>query len=367
MAHPFFDEIQFPDHRAEAKTLHAVLCIVYNTPVAANNAYLQCGPNLPGLTPDNIQNTWHEALRLLASRKYLRTFCDNVKAAFQGNDNVQEAIRAVEIAKFPSDTTIIENDVLVLDREPVRNAINRIALESSVAKVLLVRGESKSGKSHIEHLFSSMARACGAESLFLFAENIPTLQSVLDQLFSLFAPEPVPKLSDADTTDTAWKLKICTQLQGLAAARNKVYWIAVDDLGEKDGAYLLPAPVREFFDVFAYQVRNAYFRKSFRLLYIHYPKKPPTQWKRENYVATEVSETDITETDIAASLREWRDKTGKNVSDDKLAAYAKQVLAEAEQQYAHAKAEAPDARDVASRLEFIHYRLLDEFAALEKN
>lgn len=363
MAHPFFEEPQFPAYRKDAQELHRVLCIVSVDVAGAIAIYTRCGPNLPGLTPANIQKTWDEALLNLTSRGFLKTLCDDIKANFQ-QPQVQKAIHAIEIAKPATDITIIESGTLVLDREPLRTGINRIAPEGNASKVLLVRGEPKSGKSYAEHLFSSVARASGAESLFLFAENIPTLQRAIDQLYSLFAPEPAPVVKDANTTDPAWNLEVCIKLQGLAAARNKVYWIAVDDLGEKDGAYILPEPVRDFFNQFALQVRNSFFKKSFRLLYIHFPKKIPTQWKREIYVATEVSETDVSEADIITSLGEWRDKTGKTLSDEKIIATAKQVLADAEKQYADAKA--ADASDVASRLEFIHYRLLDEFETLEK-
>jgi hypothetical protein len=366
MAHPFFDELQFPAYREEAKELHRVLCIVAVDVSGAIAIYTRCGPNLPGLTPANIQKTWDEALLNLAARGFIKVLCDDIKANF-AQPQVQKAVHAIEIAKPPSEITIIESGTLVLDREPLRNGINRIAPEGNASKVLLVRGEPKSGKSYVEHLFSSVARASGAESLYLFAENIPTLQKAVDQLFSLFAPEPAPVVKDANTTDPAWNLEVCIKLQGLAAARNKVYWIAVDDLGEKDGAYILPAPVRDFFDQFALQVRNTFFRKSFRLLYIHFPKKIPAQWKREIYIATEVKESEVDEKDIAAALHEWRDKTRKTLSDEKIITAAKQVLADAEKQYAEAKAEAQNAGEVPSRLEFIHYRLLDEFEMLEKN
>lgn len=366
MAHPFFEELQFPAYRPEAKELHRVLCIVSVNVQGAIAIYDRCGPNLPGLTPANLQNTWNEALFNLQARGFIKALCDDVKANFQ-QPQLLQAIHAIEVAKPASEVTIIESGTLVLDREPLRSGINRIAPEGNATKVLLVRGEPKSGKSYVEHLFSSVARASGAESLFLFAENIPTLQKAVDQLFSLFAPAIAPIVTDANTTDPAWNLEVCIKLQGLAAASNKVYWIAVDDLGEKDGAYLLPGPVRDFFDQFALQVRNSFFKKSFRLLYIHFPKTIPTQWKREMYVAIEVSESEINKDHVAVALREWRDKSRKTVSDDKIDSTAQLVLADAENQYAQAKASAQHPADVPSRLEFIHYRLLDEFDILEKS
>lgn len=365
MAHPFFEELQFPAYREEAKELHRVLCIISVDVPGAIAIYNRCGPNLLGLTPANIQKTWDEALLNLQARGFIKALCDDVKLNFQ-QPQVLKAVHAIEIAKPPSEITIIESGTLVLDRDPLRNGINRIAPEGNATKVLLVRGEPKSGKSYVEHLFSSVARANGAESLFLFAENIPTLQKAVDQLFSLFTPAIAPVVTNANTTDSAWNLEVCIKLQGLAAASNKVYWIAVDDLGEKDGAYLLPAPVRDFFDQFALQVRNSFFKKSFRLLYIHFPKKIPTQWKREMYVAIEVSESEITKDHVAVALREWRDKSRKTLSDDKIDVTAQQVLTDAESQHAQAKADAQDPNDVPSRLEFIHYRLLDEFDILAK-
>lgn len=365
MAHPFFEELQFPAYREEAKELHRVLCIVSVDVPGAIAIYNRCGPNLPGLTPANIQKTWDEALLNLAARGFIKVLCDDVKVTFQ-QQQVKNAVHAIEIAKPITEVTIVESGTLILDRRPARIYIDKIAPVSSTTKVLLVRGDPKSGKSHIQNLFDLKARASGAESLFLFAENIPTLQKVVDQLFSLFAPVPAPVVQDANTTDPAWNLEVCIRLQGLANAEKKTYWIAVDDLGEKDGTFLLPQTVRDFFDQFALQVRNPLFRKSFTLLYIHFPGKVPPKWPRGIYEAVEVKESDITHADIEDSLREWREKTQKMLSDDKIISTAKQVLADAEKQYADAKAEAQDQNDVPSRLEFIHYRLLDEFETLEK-
>lgn len=368
MAHPFFDELQFPAYREEAKQLHVVLCIIYNTTAAANNIYMQCGPNLPGLTLANIQNTWHEALRNLAAASYLKTLCDNVKIGFPNNARVLEVINAIEVARPITAITIVDNGTLILDRQPVRNGIDKIASATAPAKVLLVRGDSKSGKSHVQTLFDLKARANGAESVYLFAENIPTLQKVVDQLFSLFGALQAPVVTDANTTDPAWNLDVCIKLQALAKAQEKTYWVAVDDLGEKDNAFLLPQTVRDFFDQLALQVKNPVFGNKFKLLYIHFPKKVPSKWTRAMYEPTEeLKESDIKREDIEDALREWRDKSRKTLSDDKLTTAATKVLADAEQQYADAKAAAPDPNDVPSRLEFIHYRLLDEFATLEKN
>jgi hypothetical protein len=359
MAHPFFEELVFPAYRDEAKNLHRVLCIVVNTPIAATNLYVQCGPGLPGLTPANIDNTWHEALRNLAATGYLKMLCDLFKNLSQ-NPKVQEAIIAIENAKPAIEQTILESNVLMIDREPLRKEIKRMAPKSPSAKVLIVKGEPKSGKSYTEKLFSSTALSHGAEPVFLYPQIIPTLKMVLKQLYTLFGKEP-PDLEKANTTDSAWYQEIVTTLRGFAAEQNKMYWIAVDDLGKNN---FLPDTVLTFFYELALNVKDPQFSKRFRLLYIHFPQDVLRLWEKNIYTLIELKESDIKLEDLEEVLTEWKDKTGKTLSEEKIKTLATKVLANAENEYAQAKG-AADENDMPSRLEFIHDRLLDELETLE--
>ncbi|MGB8192108.1 MAG: hypothetical protein WCF67_09330, partial [Chitinophagaceae bacterium] len=153
---------------------------------------------------------------------------------------------------------------------------------------------------------------------------------------------------------------ICTSLQTFAIEQDKVLWIAMDNLGiDENKAPFLEKPILDFFQVFGVQMQKYLFRKHFRLMLIDYPTGRPTNWKAEHYIETqEFKEDDIIQKDIELSLAEWRLKTKKFVTDEKLNAIAAEVIA---------KAEAPwtEPEPALSRLERIHDALIKKIVELE--
>lgn len=327
MAHPFFETTKFPFYRNDAKALLEALVTITILPAAITDRYDKSGPALPPLTPARPDLMWSEAVRELTSHGYLRTFCEHILAGYAGQKEILDVVNAVINAQPANLTRIISKEVLILDKTSLRKNIETIGPANAPKKIIIVRGDTQSGKSWGRHLFELTAWEAGATPIYLYDGIIPTLKHTLDQLYS--AIDPSKKAPPIDTTDPAWYQTVCLELQALAVEQEKVVWIAVDDLGEKDNAPLIDSKIKDFFDKFANNMMNPPFRKSFRLMLINYPSKIPTQWKRETYIENEAKISEIREIEIEEILKEWRTITGKVLTDENITNIATDIMAAA--------------------------------------
>lgn len=361
MAHPFFDATTYPWHLPEATRLHVMLYTTYNVPARIETLYKQCQAGLLplalGAAPDVI---WREALTNLTSAGALRRLCEIVQGEphLQNNVQIQSVIREVLNAQPSIDRLIISNDVIVLDRRTLRQQLSLLESDANSVKVVLVRGDPRSGKSYGRWLFRSCARDRGAQYVYLSADLVATVDEVFLAVFSaLGAAGEIPTQL---TTEDAWYKSVCYKLQNVLEQKAstqpgaKPLWIAVDDLGPgPDGGPLLDQRIRKFFEQFVLMMQNDAFSKWFRLLLIHYPDGPvPTQWEHEYWTEDRTSASDIQEEHVVNLLREWKLTHDRMLLDDELTGLAKRVIEQTETTLAQGPGD-------ASRPQLIHDALIE--------
>lgn len=359
MSHVYFEVSAFPFHREEAIEFLNLLCAIENNQGRIDLMYQQTAGGLPPLNTSNAPDiVWKEALQKLTSHGALRKLCDQLKVSKANNAAFQRVLQVMEEAKTATETRIISSDIVILDRSELRQKIDLITPENNRAKVLLVRGDSQSGKSHGRFLFELAALEKGAEYIYLYNGLVTTLSDVINQLFSTIGTlDDIP--SPPLTSPEAWYTLISLKLHELAKSQNKVYWIAVDDLGnDPDGESVLDKQIRLFFNQFALNLPGSSFRRHFRLMLIHYPSgSAPTKWTKEIYTETFTKETDVQQTDVEKALQEWRTTNNLNITDTSITKYAASIIA---------KADNPTPEDlVAPRLQRIHDSLTNTLQQLK--
>lgn len=360
MEHPFFGQLRYPWHRQEADLFHEMLVEVVQNPAQIDLFYKKCADRLPPLALGAPLLMWKEALENLATHGALRKLCDLAIAQYKQNDRVQNVIRAVVDAKPAIDVTIISHDVLVLDRVNLREQLALLEPDATPLKVLLVRGEPGSGKSHGRYLFERAALDRDAQAIYVNQDIVVTVDDVVRQLFS--ALEASEKIPPRDTSEDAWYRLVCFKLQELASIKHRSLWIAVDDLGPaQDGAPLLDSNIRKFFEQFALNMVNSAFRKWFRLMLIHYPDGPvPTRWKREFWSEDRTTDADVQHQHVAELLRSWSVAHDLRIVEQELTDIAGEV-------FAKAAAPALALGNEAPRLRRVHDALIETLRNLEKS
>ena len=356
MSHPFFDASRWPGSRPEAIALYRALSAAIQEAPRIRIFYDQSAEGLPGINFQQAYDVlWVEVLEKITSSGAFRKLCLIIKEAYPGNAALQKAIADIENAKGVMAMRIVDEDVLVLDRLQLRNALARIAPETTRAKIVLIRGHQKSGKSHAKHLFELMARENDAWPIYLTAGDVSTLNQVLNRLFGLFAVDAAPPPA-GDSSAEAWYRAICAKLGSLALHHGKVFWIAMDDLGtDSDGAPLLDTSIKSFFDQLCRHMSDYTFRKFFRLMLIHYPDEQPGFMRPETYVAPDpFSDADIQQRDVEELLEDWRARSGKFLTDEMIREISAEIIAGAGA--AHAS---------SCRLQLVHDLLLNKIQQLQ--
>jgi hypothetical protein len=151
---------------------------------------------------------------------------------------------------------VVWNNVYLLDRKDLRRKLAQLEPDDNPVRILLVRGESGSGKSHGRHLFNRVAKECGARMTYISEGQVATVREVIELLFSeLEALEEIPPTF---TTDDAGYRLVINKLKQIASRKNRQLWIAVDDLGlDSDGNPLMDAEIRRFFDQFSLMLQKS--------------------------------------------------------------------------------------------------------------
>ena len=239
--------------------------------------------------------------------KYSSPFQDKLKEALKIEIEIEVIVNSdedsIEIFKKElKETQLIGGEVPFLDRTDLREYLDLLANKASPVKVILVRGEPKSGKSYARYLFDYVASKHDAQPIYLFDGIISTVDEVVLQLFSAFgASDEIP---NNNTTSNAWYKLVCIKLMEIAERKQQALWIAIDDLGlDSDDIPLFDVEIKKFCDQFALHMINPLFRKWFRVMLINYPEgEVPTNWKRNMWKEDKTSVGDIQEDHIKAFL-----------------------------------------------------------------
>jgi hypothetical protein len=357
--HPFAGGLPYPWDRPEAMALYHVL---RQNVVAPNEIVMlvqTAAPDAPALNlnqpPDGV---WRDALGAVSLAGGLLALCEQL-AANRGRVAVVQAARAVLDAKPAVRRRMDSGGHLVVDRDELRGHLEELALDGSLVKVVLVRGEPRSGKTWSRLLFERAARDRGAKAVYLRSGMIATVGQVVEKLFlTLGAPELVP---ETDTTDGAWFQKVCMRLPLAAENRERRLWIAVDDLGYgPDGASLMDDDVRTFFQQLALNLADPATHEWFRLLLINYPDgEVPTGWDDNVWKEDRTLPFAITAEHVAEVVREWLADHDLTLLDDQITERSAAVIARAD-----APAPAGDPRGQQPRVRRIHDEIKAELADL---
>lgn len=345
MAHPFFDSAGYPWEREDARALHLELAVAIAGAVAIDLVYKSCGSGLPGLPQQQVtpQDQWKHALETLAAAGLLQVL--GQRLAEHKLPRVHQAFAAVAAAVDPVVELGIVSDRIFVDRSDLRQALSRLGSANAAVQVLLVRGESGSGKSWTRHIVAEQAKSLGAGCTYLCAGLVGTVDEVLGLIFAELGGEVPPRL----TTEQAWFRMASIRMLELAGRRQRGSWIVADDLGDGPDGPMLDPQIRQLFDQIALSMLNPAFARWFRLVLLDYPVqgKVPTQWKGF-WLDDRPAAADVGQSHVQAFLESWARRKQKSMADDDARAMATELLA---------RADAPAKDDERPRLERIHDEL----------
>jgi hypothetical protein len=361
VTHPILRPGPFALWRPEAERLHRELYSTITDPLLIRKLYHGCAEDLlplnVGQAPDRI---WLEALEALSVAGLLPKLAE-LLGRQPRMPTVAAAVAEVIAAQPLMRQNVISAGVLVLDRQKLRDGLDLLAVDDRSEKVVVVRGQPKSGKTRGRYLFELAAKDHGATPVYLCMGIVVTLDNVLRKLFGQYQARNRIPPKDNSTPD-AWYREISYELHDLAVEQRRKLWIAVDDLGVgPDGGPLLDLEIRGFFEQFALQLLDPAVHHWFRLMLINYPDgRVPTEWPLELWIDERTAESDITEADVVALVRRWaagRDRA--RMTDEHLAGIAAQVIA--------AGARPPDpGQPPRPRLQLIHDELVATLGALAR-
>lgn len=311
MLHPFFDVGAFPLGRPEGQALYTRLYSSINTAPQIKLLYGMSGDDLLPLNlivP--IPQIWMEALENLTRARRLRQFCTVIRAD-TNFAALHQYVQAIEDAKDLIAEPTLSDELIFIDRLPLRNELRRVATGDRIG-VLLVRGASGAGKSWTRTLVQDVAKSVGARCISVFEGSVATVEETIEALFTgLGQNDLVPEQLESED---AWFRRACSKLHAAAQKSGKVTWIVADDLGEYDTGPRLDRMIRRFFDQFALNMGNAAFREWFRLVLLDYPEVPlPTKWQKDVWVEDRPSETDVKEDAVAEFILLWARRRDRKI------------------------------------------------------
>jgi hypothetical protein len=357
--HPFQGGMPYPWDRPEARALYDALSRDLTVPGQIDMLAKSFAPAAPALNLNQPPaELWRLALTSISLADGLLALCERL-AGEANLVEVPRAARAVLDARPAVERRLGRDERLVVDRDELRTHLWELPLEGSMVKVLLVRGDPRTGKTWSRHLFERAAKDRGADVVYLRSGMVATVREVVVKLFSTLSA--VERITPSDTTDPAWFRQVCFRLPMVAEERGRPLWIAVDDLGTgPDGSTPLMDPdIRSFFEQLALNLEDPSTSRWFRLLLIHYPDvEVPTKWAQDVWKEDRTRSEDVTAQHVADVLREWRSDHARTLLDDQITTVSQEVIARAD-------ALAPDdPRARHPRLRRIHDEVQAELAKL---
>lgn len=344
MPHPFFDALSFNWKRSEAAQLYDALVEVIPDSDEILVLYTLAGGNQAAvLTKQAATVLWHEVLCKIGQAQKVEALCKRLKEHKRLEDNAQyhAAIDAVVNARAEVELQMYGPNVLVLDREPLRDNLTRLIDAKGLLRVVMVNGPSKSGKSWTKHVFEAAARDSGAAFCYVYGGMVTKVGHLIDELFAAMG---APCKSDLGaSTDNASYGDVCRELQRVAIAQKQPLWIAIDDVHDFDDN------IRELCDQIGARMRGQPFATWFRLMLIDYPddRPTPTTWTPDIYVQDVMSADSIQQEHVEAFLRALPGEDGIRLLDADVTRIACEVIEAAD-------AAPPEDGPIVPRLQRMH-------------
>jgi hypothetical protein len=328
MPHWFDGGLAYPWSEPAAQKMYDTLVVTISEP---NNIDRYYRMSIEGVVaPLNQQNPvdvlWKQALDDVATAGGLARLCNKLQVGRRW-PKLRSAAAALLELRPATKKVILSRDVLVLDRERLRELVVELQSDSQ-AGVVVVRGDQQTGKTYSKHIFLAAAKDRGAQGVWLFPGLIATVRQAIAELFAAYGESPPPPEEGTDSTPTAVYKTVCTELMKVAVTKRRALWIAVDGLGfDSDGARVLDEEILNFFNVFALHLANPPYRQWFRLMLIQYPEgQLPTQWPEELWREDRPTECDVGLEDIAEGIREWS-KSNKDATYEQANELAAGIIA----------------------------------------
>jgi hypothetical protein len=177
------------------------------------------------------------------------------------------------------------------------------------------------------------------------------LRDVIDKLFGPLGGLPkdvrkslddYDKKNDADTTDFAWLNRISRKFLDTALASKANLWIAMDNLGQQDDAFLLPQEIKLFFDKLVLEMSSLTYLDNIRLMLMDYPiGATPPGWEQILWLEDRIAQNDVEETHVLEAINAWCRINTKDPHVDERREKAKMIVAQAEAAVANASKKEP--------------------------
>jgi len=302
--------------------------------ITIDTFYRSCSGTLPALTQNaRPLDVWKEGLDNLAAAGLVRELCLHLLA-----DSDIAAIHP-QITAVDGASSVLEQLTLELtpgidrhfvNRKKLRTELEKVSAPQSPVGVLLVRGNTKSGRSWTRHMVDRRAHELNEGPIVYLCDiNAARVERVLRAIF--IALDPGGRINTAiNSTDTAWMDEVIQDMHAAAPKRGRRLWIVMDDLGEVDGAPKVDKQIRVFFEQFALNMINPEFAQYFRLVLLDYPLgKLPSKWNTEISAEDNTDDAKPGKEELIEYITHWAKRKGKNVFSEDIEAKAADILAKA--------------------------------------
>lgn len=320
VAHPFFDRRTFPYARPDADDLFKRLRETIKTHAEINLILEQCGSQ-EDIAAGSTLTMWKSALDLLCKHNVLRKLGENLTAAHHAR-----ALAAFKVIEAESDTFscyVLPAGELFINRANLRHHLSKLNKigQHGVAQpigglsgVLIIRGESRSGKSHTRHLIAQHATAMGEIVIIIDENSGGTVKDVQNLIFSNLKSDPTAAFS----TEYANYHLACEALLTQASVSQKRCWIIADDMGiDSQGNVKCDQEIVKFFEQMAlFSMSRPNFASYFRLILIDYTnEKDPSKWNKPQLLVDNTKLSDFSKEAVSEVMRWEASKRGQELSE----------------------------------------------------
>jgi hypothetical protein len=340
--HPILDSVNYKWAEPKAAELYKLLRKAFPDAQKkeADTLYQMSGTDLPELNR-NQQNAdfWKDLLENLAANSCLRRFCELIQDRGKPKP-LMDVLKGIFEMQAVAQLKVIDN-ASVFDRMNLRNKLEALADPGSNIRVLIVRGEKQSGKSHGRLLFLSVAKENQGTPVLLKKGQVNVLEDVLLALFTHIGGltqkaadciADMNKNKTPDTTDNACLKILCDEFLKGVLEKKVNLWIAMDNLGKEGDAFLLPEEIKLFFDQLVLKLSSLSYLDHVRLMLIDYPEgDTPPGWEELMWQEDRTSHTDVDVTHVIEVIEFWCLKKKKQVHKDEIIEKAKSIVKEAEE------------------------------------
>lgn len=340
--HPIFDSVRYKWAEPKATELWKLFRKVF--PDArkkeVDTLYQSAGTDLPELDLRQPNaDFWKDVLENLTANGCLRRFCELIQDLGKP-PQLMELLKEIFELKAVTQLRIIDN-AAVFDRVNLRNKLEAMADPNSEIRVLLVRGEKQSGKSHGRLLFVSVAKASNGKLVLLKKGQVNVLEDVVRELFvhvggltkkAAKCLETLDQKNGPDTTDNACLKILCDEFLTGVVKKKLNLWISMDNLGKEGDALLLPEEIKLFFDQLVLKMSSLAYRDNLRLMLIDYPEgETPPGWEEMMWQEDKTTHKDVDVSHVVEVIEYWCAIKKRNLLKDDITAKAQRIISEAEE------------------------------------